>query len=71
MLFRRAATRTRKDPTTETSKDAFWTLQDAQRIAIREKLLQALGSENTTNVKNKVSDAVAEIARQYADEGGV
>lgn len=44
-------------------------LPDQQKVAIREKLLLALGAENQANTKNKVSDAVAEIARQYADEG--
>jgi hypothetical protein len=44
-------------------------LQDAQKTAIREKLLEALGFDNSANIKNKVSDAVAEIARQYVDEG--
>jgi hypothetical protein len=45
------------------------TLAPAQRAAIREKLLLALTHEGTSSVRNKTSDAVAEIARQYVEEG--
>jgi hypothetical protein len=45
------------------------TLAPAQRAAIREKLLVALTNEGTSSVRNKTSDAVAEIARQYVEEG--
>jgi hypothetical protein len=34
---------------------------------IREKLLQTLSSETTNPVRNKIGDAVAEIAREYSD----
>lgn len=40
----------------------------AQRNAIRGKLLQSLVSETVPTVRNKVADAIAEIARQYTDE---
>ena len=46
----------------------FLTLQEAQRNAIREKLLHCLASETQPSVRNKVADAIAEIARQYTDE---
>ncbi|KAF2666647.1 ARM repeat-containing protein [Microthyrium microscopicum] len=69
VMFRRAATKARKDPQSDQSKDTFWVLPDPQKVAIREKLLEALGTDNTPNVRNKVADAVAEIARQYTDEG--
>jgi hypothetical protein len=45
------------------------TLTPPQRAAIREELLLALTNEGTANVRNKTSDAVAELARQYVEEG--
>jgi hypothetical protein len=47
----------------------FLTLIPPQREAIRNKLLQALNSETSATVRNKTADAVAEIARQYTDDG--
>ena len=44
-------------------------MQPAARNAIREKLLQCLNGEGLQNVRNKIGDAVAEVARQYTDEG--
>lgn len=38
-----------------------------QGFAIREKLLQALGTETIKNIRNKIGDAVAEVAREYSD----
>ncbi len=69
VLFRRIATKTRKLPGTDESKELFLTLQEAEKIAIRQKLLQCLGNESLPHVRNKIGDAVAEIARQYADDG--
>jgi hypothetical protein len=75
VLFRRISNRTRKDPSsTEASavtKELFMTLTPPQRGAIRGKLLQALSSESSSAVRNKTADAVAEIARQYTDDGKV
>ena len=50
------------------TRELFLTLQVAQRNAIRGKLLQSLASETVPSVRNKVADAIAEIARQYTDE---
>lgn len=69
MLFRRVSTKTRKDPGSELAKETFLTIAQPQRDVIREKLLQALSTEATPMVRNKVSDAVAEIARQYTEDG--
>ncbi|KAF2144507.1 uncharacterized protein K452DRAFT_223047 [Aplosporella prunicola CBS 121167] len=69
VLFRRMATKTRKDPTSEGSKELFLTIQQAQRNAIRAKLLQCLEGEQISHVRNKVGDAIAELARQYTEEG--
>ena len=44
-------------------------LQPNQKEAIRSKLLQALGGETQSGARNKISDAIAEVARQYTDEG--
>lgn len=69
VLFRRISTRTRKDPATNQTKDAFMTLQQPERNAIRGKLLMCLTTEQLSSVRNKIGDAVAELARQYTDEG--
>ena len=68
VLFRRISTKTRKYGNDE-SKDLFWALQSQQKVAIRQKLLECLQMENLPQVRHKVDDAVAEIARQYADNG--
>lgn len=73
VLFRRVASRNRKDPSSTDSsprmKEIFLTLEPNQREVIRTKLLQSLASETNTPVRNKVSDAVAEVARQYTEDG--
>ncbi|KAL2013974.1 hypothetical protein VTN00DRAFT_1499 [Thermoascus crustaceus] len=69
VLFRRIATKTSKDPRTNESKELFSTLTVEQRVAIREKLLACLSSESLPDVRKKIGDAVAEVARQYTDNG--
>lgn len=69
VLFRRIATKTRKPPGSEESKELFLTLQQPQKIAIRQKLLECLQNETLPPVRHKIGDAVAEVARQYADDG--
>jgi hypothetical protein len=69
VMFRRIATKTRKDPVSAQSRETFLTLQEPQQLAIREKLLHALGGDLPLAVRNKLADAVAEIARQYTDNG--
>ena len=44
-------------------------LQPQQKIAIRQKLLECLQGERLPDVRHKIGDAVAEIARQYSDNG--
>lgn len=63
------STKTRKTPGTEESKELFMLLQPPQKVAIRQKLLECLQSENLPMVRHKIGDAVAEVARQYADDG--
>lgn len=69
MLFRRIATRTRKDPVSNEAKELFSTLAGEQRLIIRQKLVTCLTSEGQVEVRKKIGDAVAEIARQYTDNG--
>lgn len=45
----------------------FLSLATDHGIAIRQKLLQTLGAEADKNVRNKISHAVAEVARQYTE----
>ena len=47
--------------------ELFLALPQQQAHAIRQKLLEALGSESVNSVRNKIGDAVAEIAREYSD----
>lgn len=47
----------------------FFSLADEQATAIRQKLLETLATETQRGVRNKISYAVAEIARQYIDNG--
>jgi hypothetical protein len=47
--------------------ELFLSLPQEQAYAIRQKLLEALGTESSNSVRNKIGDAVAEIAREYSD----
>jgi importin-5 len=47
----------------------FLLLSDDAKAAIRSKLLECLAREQINHVRNKISDAIAEIARQYTDNG--
>lgn len=58
-----------KDPRSGETKEVFSALTPEQRVAIREKLVACLSSEATADVRNKIGDAIAEIARQYTDNG--
>ena len=51
------------------SKEQFMLLQPQQKLAIRQKLLECLQGERLSDVRHKIGDAVAEIARQYSDNG--
>lgn len=45
----------------------FYSLSKDHAAAIRQKLLDSLATEADRTVRNKISDAVAEVARQYVD----
>ena len=67
VLFRRQASKTKK--VGDGQKEIFLQLPSDIRSAIRSKLLESLASEQINHVRNKVGDAIAEIARQYTDNG--
>lgn len=66
VIFRRIASKTRKIASGE-NLELFLSIPQEQAYAIRQKLLEALGAETTSTVRNKIGDAVAEVAREYSD----
>lgn len=68
VLFRRIATKTRKVAGSNESKELFLSLQPDEQVAIRAKLLECLAAESLAQTRNKVGDAVAEVARQLTEE---
>jgi len=69
VLFRRIATRSRKEDNSDSTQDLFFSLPPPQKEAIRARLLEGLLNEVDNSTRNKVGDAVAEVARQYVAEG--
>ncbi|KAI5304014.1 hypothetical protein KEM56_006956 [Ascosphaera pollenicola] len=69
VLFRRMAMKQTKTGPDSEYTELFFSLSPEQRIVIRQKLLEALTKETVAPVRNKVGDAVAEIATQYTDHG--
>jgi hypothetical protein len=67
LLFRRIASKQRKDDQNNTNY-TFLAIDKEQAAVIQQKLLQTLLSEPDKTVRNKISDAVAELARQYTEE---
>lgn len=51
------------------SKEQFLLLQTQQQVVIRQKLVECLQTESLPQVRHKIGDAVAEVARQYSDNG--
>ena len=47
--------------------ELFLSLGQDQRAAIRQKLLACFPDEQLPHVRNKIGDAIAELARQYTD----
>lgn len=66
VIFRRIASKTRKNEQGD-SVEIFLSLPPQQAEVIRRQLLQVLATETERGVRNKISDAVAEIARQYTE----
>ncbi|EGO55605.1 hypothetical protein NEUTE1DRAFT_148083 [Neurospora tetrasperma FGSC 2508] len=68
VIFRRITLKTRKaTPTSEAATDMFLSLDNSEAVAVRNKILEAILAETDRNVRNKIGDAVAEVARQYYD----
>ncbi|OAA57017.1 importin beta-3 [Niveomyces insectorum RCEF 264] len=68
VIFRRIASKTRKNDQGDTL-EIFISLGPELALVIRQKLLEALVVESERGVRNKISDAIAEIARQYTEIG--
>ena len=67
-MFRKMATKTKRAAVEgQQSQEQFTLLDPAQKVAIRQKLLECLQGETLPHVRHKVGDAIAEVARQYAD----
>ncbi|KAK0830201.1 importin subunit beta-3 [Friedmanniomyces endolithicus] len=57
-----------QDEGTGEQTETFLQLNAGQRNEIRERLLQGYAGEAKAHVRNKIADAVAEVARQYTEE---
>ncbi|KAK4960383.1 importin subunit beta-3 [Elasticomyces elasticus] len=68
VIFRRIATRTSKSAATGEQTETFLQLSAEQRNEVRDRLLQAYAGEAKAHVRNKIADAVAEVARQFVEE---
>lgn len=66
MIFRRIASKSRKNEKGDTV-EIFISLNPDQATAVRQKLLESLANETDRTVRNKISDAVADVARQYSE----
>lgn len=68
VIFRRISSKTRKTESGD-NLDLFLSLAKDQAAVIRQKLLETLAAESERLIRNKISDAVAEVARQYTETG--
>ncbi|KAI2634576.1 armadillo-type protein [Xylaria nigripes] len=66
VIFRRIASKTRKNEKGD-SVEIFVSMPTEQAQVIRQKVLETLASESDRLVRNKIGDAVADIARQYSE----
>ncbi|KAJ3579665.1 hypothetical protein NPX13_g898 [Xylaria arbuscula] len=66
VIFRRIASKTRKTEKGD-NVEIFISLSPEQAQVIRQKVLEALSNETDRLVRNKIGDAVADIARQYSE----
>ncbi|KAH7350072.1 importin subunit beta-3 [Plectosphaerella cucumerina] len=68
VIFRRIASKTRKTERGD-NVDLFLSLAKDQAAMIRQKLLETMAADIDRSVRHKISDAVAEVARQYTENG--
>ncbi|KAK5625482.1 hypothetical protein RRF57_001198 [Xylaria bambusicola] len=66
VIFRRIASKTRKTDKGDNA-EIFISLPPEQAQVIRQKVLEALANESDRLVRNKIGDAVADVARQYSE----
>ncbi|RYC60014.1 hypothetical protein CHU98_g6192 [Xylaria longipes] len=66
VIFRRIASKTRKTDKGDNA-EIFVSLPPEQAHVIRQKVLEALAHESDRLVRNKIGDAVADVARQYSE----
>lgn len=66
VLFRRIASKTRKNEQGQIV-EMFLSLAKEPAAVIRQKLLETLVNETDKQVRNKISDSVAEVGRQYSE----
>ncbi|KAI0005217.1 importin beta-3 subunit [Xylariaceae sp. FL0662B] len=66
VIFRRIASKTRKTDKGDNA-EIFISLPHEQATVIRQRLLETLAQERDRLVRNKISDAVADLARQYSE----
>ncbi|KAJ8131391.1 hypothetical protein O1611_g2236 [Lasiodiplodia mahajangana] len=66
VIFRRIASKTRKTDKGD-NVEIFISLPPEQAQVIRHKVLEALANESDRLVRNKIGDAVADVARQYSE----
>ncbi|KAI1175298.1 armadillo-type protein [Nemania sp. FL0916] len=66
VIFRRIASKTRKNDKGE-NVETLISLPVEQAHVIRQKLLETLAHEADRVVRNKIGDAVADVARQYSE----
>lgn len=63
------ATKQAKVPPEGESKELYISFPEAVQATIKGILLQALAEEQDASARNKLGDAVAELARQHVDDG--
>ncbi|KAI0205993.1 armadillo-type protein [Astrocystis sublimbata] len=66
VIFRRIASKTRKTEKGD-NVEIFISLPAEQAHVIRQKVLETLAHESDRLVRNKIGDAVADLARQYTE----
>lgn len=66
MIFRRIASKTRKTDKGDNA-EIFISLPPEQAQVIRHRVLETLAHESDRLVRNKIGDAVADVARQYSE----
>lgn len=67
MLFRRIAAKTQTKE--GQPQELFLTLSPGVKLYIRGLLLECFAEETEKSARNKIGDAVAEVARQLSDAG--